>query len=91
MSLDALKALEERIDKAVGTITQLKKDKEQLEGENAQLKSQVDSLNKKMKKMEERGGDLESLQNENRQLKEAHDELKGKLEGIIGKLEKFQE
>jgi len=26
MSLDALEALEERIDKAVGTITQLKKD-----------------------------------------------------------------
>jgi len=91
MSLDALDALEERIDKAVGTITQLKKAKDHLEGENAQLKGQLETLNKKIKSMEDKGGDLASLQDENRQLKGSQEELKSKLENIIGKLDKLQQ
>lgn len=91
MSLDALKALEERIDKTVGAINQLKQAKEQLEGENAHLREEISALNKKIKLMEEKGGDIESLRDENRQLKSAHEELGAKLVNIIGKLEKFQQ
>lgn len=91
MSLDALKALEDRIDKAVGTIGTLKKEKDRLEAENKRLKGQVEDLTHKLKSLEEQGGDLETLRQENRQLKGAQEGLRDKLESIIGKLEKFQD
>lgn len=91
MSLDALKALEERIDKTLETINQLKKAKEHLEGENTQLREEISTLNNKIRLMEEKGGDIGPLQNENSKLKSAQDELRIKLGNIIGKLEKLQQ
>ena len=79
MEMQALEILEERVNRAVAMVAELKAEKKELE------------QGSKMKSLEEKGERLQALEAENRRITQAQAEVKRRLEDIIAKLEKFKE
>jgi FtsZ-binding cell division protein ZapB len=91
MSGDPLAILEERINKAVDRITELKHQKEKLEKDNQDLKAKIDMLTGKLKAIENEKKQQTNLEDENQKLQQSQDEAKKRLTDIIDKLEKIKD
>jgi hypothetical protein len=91
MDLQALEALEERVNKAVAVIAGLKDDKKKLESENGALRQQLDGMAKQQQSAETASAELEGLRAENRRLTGLQAEIRRRLEGVIAKLERYKD
>lgn len=91
MSGDPLAILEERINRAVDKITELKNQKEKLEQDNQDLKDKIDLLTGKLKSIESEKKQQTNLEDENQKLQQSQDEAKKRLSEIIDKLEKLKD
>jgi chromosome segregation ATPase len=91
MSGDPLAILEERINRAVDKITELKNQKEKLEKDNQDLKAKIDMLTGKLKAIESEKKQQTNLEDENQKLQQSQEEAKKRLSDIIDKLDKFKE
>jgi len=91
MSGDPLAILEERINRAVDKITELKNQKEKLEKDNQDLKSKIDLLTGKLKAIENEKKQQTNLEDENQKLQQSQDEAKKRLSEIIDKLDKLKD
>ena len=91
MSGDPLTILEERINRAVDKITELKNQKEKLEKDNQDLKAKIDMLTGKLKAIESEKKQQTNLEDENQKLQQSQDEAKKRLTEIIDKLEKLKD
>ncbi len=91
MSGDPLAILEERINRAVDKITELKNQKEKLEKDNQDLKDKIDHLTKRLKTIEDEKKQQTNLEDENQKLQQSQDEAKKRLTEIINKLEKLKD
>ena len=83
--------LEERINKAVDRITELKNQKEKLEKDNQDLKAKIDMLTGKLKAIESEKKQQANLEDENQKLQQSQEEAKKRLTDIIDKLDKLKE
>jgi len=91
MSGDPLAILEERINRAVDKITELKSQKEKLEKDNQDLKDKIDLLTGKLKVIESEKKQQTNLEDENQKLQQSQEEAKKRLSEIIDKLEKLKD
>jgi hypothetical protein len=91
MEMQALEVLEERVNRAVALVAELKADKKGLELENMSQREEIGTLTGKIKSLEEKGERLQALEAENQGIRQAQAEVKRRLEDIIAKLEKFKE
>jgi predicted nuclease with TOPRIM domain len=91
MSGDPLAILEERINRAVDKITELKNQKEKLEKDNQDLKAKIDMLTGKLKAIESEKKQQINLEDENQKLQQSQEEAKKRLSDIIDKLDKIKE
>ena len=91
MEMQALEILEERVNRAVAMVAELKAEKKELEQGSKAQQIEIQTLTGKMKSLEEKGERLQALEAENRRITQAQAEVKRRLEDIIAKLEKFKE
>jgi len=91
MSGDPLAILEERINRAVDKITELKSQKEKLEKDNQDLKDKIDLLTGKLKVIESEKKQQTNLEDENQKLQQSQEDAKKRLTEIIDKLEKLKD
>lgn len=91
MSGDPLAILEERINRAVDKITELKNQKDKLEKDNQDLKDKIDLLTGKLKAIESEKKKQTNLEDENQKLQQSQEEAKKRLSEIIDKLEKLKD
>ncbi|MBI4727138.1 cell division protein ZapB [candidate division TA06 bacterium] len=91
MSGDPLAILEERINRAVDKMAELKNQKEKLEKDNQDLKAKIDLLTGKLKAIENEKKQQTNLEDENQKLQQSQEEAKKRLSEIIDKLEKLKD
>ena len=91
---NVLALLEERVERAIGTIHRLRKDKLALESENNQLRNELDQRDVQIQNLEQRNAELNHFESELQALQNEHEqerlevdkekaEVRERLEGLM--------
>ncbi|HET8798145.1 MAG TPA: cell division protein ZapB [Thermoanaerobaculia bacterium] len=77
---EILARLAERVERAVTTIQELRRDRDQ-------LRARVEELEARLKDQDDAGARLESLEEEHERFKQERGEIRGRIETILSSLE----
>ncbi|HEV7239778.1 MAG TPA: cell division protein ZapB [Thermoanaerobaculia bacterium] len=80
---EILGRLSERVEKAVGTIQELRRERDQ-------LRARVQELEARMKDQDEAATRLDTLEEEHDRLKRERGEIRDRIENILGSLEALE-
>ncbi len=80
---EILSRLGERVEKAVSTIQELRR-------ENEKLRARVEEMESRMREQDDAGARLESLEEEHERFKKERGEIRGRIESILGSLEALE-
>jgi FtsZ-binding cell division protein ZapB len=80
---EILARLAERVEKAVGTIQELRRDRDQ-------LRARVEELESRLKDHDEANARLESLEDEHERFKQERGEIRDRIETILSSLEALE-
>lgn len=80
---EILARLSERVEKAVGTIQELRRERDQ-------LRSRVEELETRVKDADEASTRLETLEEEQDRLRAERTEIRGRIENILSSLEALE-
>lgn len=80
---EILSRLSERVEKAVGTIQELRRERDQ-------LRARVTELETRMKDQDEATTRLDTLEEEHDRLKREREEIRDRIENILGSLEALE-
>jgi FtsZ-binding cell division protein ZapB len=80
---EILARLAERVEKAVGTIHELRRDRDQ-------LRARVEELETRLKDQDDANARLESLEDEHERFKQERGEIRDRIETILSSLEALE-
>ncbi len=80
---EILGRLSERVEKAVGTIQELRRDRDQ-------LRARVEELESRLKDSDETSSRLETLEDEQTRLQQERGEIRNRIESILANLEALE-
>ena len=80
---EILSRLAERVEKAVGTIQELRRDRDQ-------LRARVEELESRLKDQDDANVRLESLEEEHERFKQERGEIRDRIETILSSLEELE-
>ena len=80
---EILDRLSERVEKAVSTITELRRERDQ-------LRARVDDLEGRVRDSDEAGARLESLEQEQERLRRERDDIRDRIETMLANLEALE-
>ncbi len=80
---EILSRLGERVEKAVSTIQELRR-------ENEKLRARVEEMESRMREQDDAGARLESIGDEHHRITKARGEIRGRIESILGSLEALE-
>ncbi len=90
MSIEQLKLLEEKVNKAMGLITKLKEKSEELESRNSALEVKLKEKEKALGKIAKESESLNGLKEENEVLKQDKETMYSKVSEILAHLEEIE-